>query len=403
MTAASGDRRAAGPERGPFGELGRWALEPLVDDADRVASERIDAQLRADRLHKVLSECLVLILAPEHVESGRHAMALSFGAALRRGGAAAGAGQLPPPQQQQPAPAAEAEPGAEVRARGVIVGGSHVELLSFPTPSKQKGVKVRLSSTDPSVLVYVVQADTSAGSEGLLGSLRSSLVHLLKTSTYIGTLHQAAVCIVLADVAALRTALRKLEADAGFSEALRQSFVGLPAAARKAEHVIEGIVAELEAAVGSFNVPQVRTVVIEERLEQRAAGEQAAAAAGSEGARTSDSVATQVLGIIESIQLQRAEEVRSADMASSAENVRPMTPSERKVAEAERDAMNNARAAGTAATATPQREAPIVQQPAQQPKGVLRKPVVQLALFGLVVALGTFHILQAMHQQDELN
>jgi hypothetical protein len=399
MAGASEDE----PDRGPFGELGRWALEPLVDDADRVASERIDAQLRADRLHKVLSECLVLILAPEHAETGRRAMALSFGAALRRGAVAASAG---PAQQHLPAQA-EVDHGAEVRARGVLVGGSHVELLSFPTPSKIKGVKVRLSTTDPSVLVYVVQADSAAGGEALLASLRSSLAHLLKTSSHIGTLHQAAVCIVLADVATLRAALRKLEADARFGEALRESFVGLPPAARKAEDVIEGIVSELEAAARSFHVSQVRTVLIEERLEQHAGGEQAAAAAGSEGARTSDSVATQVLSIIENIQLQRAEEVRSADITSSAENVRPMTPSERRVAEAERDARNVAAAAPPPKDAQEQAQRPprpeAEPQPLSQPKGVLRDPMVQLALFGLVVALGTFRILQAMHQQDELN
>jgi len=151
--------------------------------------------------------------------------------------------------------------------------------------------------------------DTPA--EALLASLKKALAHLLFVGATVGTLDKSAVCITLANCAELRKSLAAVKGDAAFHDKLRKYFCAIDSTA--SDQVLLGIANELEVALETFKVAEVRTIFVEENL----ASEQLAASSPC------DAIAIQVLDIVQGIQEARIRQVKEAEMACKVENVRP--------------------------------------------------------------------------------
>lgn len=340
---------------------GIWALEPEVDAGAQSASNAIDAALRKDRLEQLRNQCSVMILggSSKHANQSRHRVASTLCSVMKeRNG-------------DKDADAKDEEGGDEdylkkqVEAKSTCAQGRTVSAASFPTSKKNKESQLKLAAADPAVVIYVVSVDTEGDAgepQALVKALNKSLAHMCFVGATLGNLKEAAVCLVIANCAALREKVSTFEGEQSSElfSSLQRTFPGVS----NSQDILLGVGSELEQALRSmFSPKEVRSVYVPENLIHLDAP----------AART---VSEQMLDIVSQVQTSRLSAVETADMSSRFENT---------TKESKQD--------------QPQEQ---VNKPAPKSvsrQGFLQDPMVQLALFGLAVLVATFFLLKSI--QDD--
>ncbi|GBG33543.1 Hypothetical Protein FCC1311_097662 [Hondaea fermentalgiana] len=296
--------------------------EPEATAEEIEASAKIDAQLRADRVKQIKEECAVVILGPNSDASNaaRWQLTAQVGTAL---GVKLDAESEDTPQGS----------AGDAVVTGTLGDGSVVTVTSFPTSKKKKASRIRMSVADPSVLIFVVEAETNtttstpgdaAATLVSTKALEKSLSHLLFTAASIGDLKQTAVCLVVANCAELKSSLRQMD-FASNEEFCAAVGTNLPetAAAKTPEDFLLSLSGELEKAALSFDPTEVRTVFVEESLAGAGDGKRSGGVSDGGSHRQTTSLTQQILGLLSDIQGARVAEAEAMDMESEVMNVVP--------------------------------------------------------------------------------
>jgi len=283
---------------------GRWGEEPEATPEEIEASARIDAQLRADRVKQIRDECSVVILSPntDNCNQARWRVAKQLGEALGVSLDASASG------------------GDRVSENDTVITGSlsdgnPVTATTFPSSKKNKASRIRMAAADPSVLIFVAEAEVDGSALPSVKALEKWLSHLLFTASSIGDLRQTAICLIVSNCSNLKSSLAKqrFASDKAFQGALETNFPETAQATDPTDFILS-LSGELEKAAQTFDPCEVRTIFVESSLASNAV----LLTGDDEGSLTQ-----QVLGLLSSIQLARVQEVEAKDLASEIVNVVP--------------------------------------------------------------------------------